>query len=518
MKVQIPSLLDAFARHVSSNPGRTAVIRANGRSQTYLQLHAEVTEAGQRLLALGIQPGDRLALLGRNDGSHIVLLLACTQIGAVVVLLNWRLAVDELITMVEDAAPAMLLSAASFDATARAVSLKVEGLSLWVADDDDLTNALCSKTGRMRSVSGAARRQASPPGDLLLCYTSGSSGKPKGVRLTHANLSAACNQALSNTPWRWREGSVALCALPLFHIAGLRAALFPVIFGGTAVFIADTQAATIIRALVQYKIEKLSIVPTVLAAILADPAFKREHLDALETVFYGGAPMPETLLKEVREQLPCDLVQIYGLTETTGAALCLDSADHVAGSARLKSCGKPLPQVLVELRSFSVDEAQAQEGEICLAGGTVTPGYWQKPQETEKAFAGQWFRTGDLGTQDAEGYVSLKGRLGDVIKTGGEKVIPNEVEETLMRHPAVLEAAVVGIPDSQWGEKVVAAIVLRPGMSAGSEALVHYCRQYLAGFKLPKQLIYVSSLPRNANGKLMRAAVRQDGQRSGYGV
>lgn len=496
------SIHGILAARAAAAPAAVAIRCVDGSAISYCELQSRIVRAAHQLVELGVERGDRVALLGRNDPSQLILLAACSAGGVVASFLNWRLTMKELAPVVADASPVVLFAGHSAQAAAQDLGARMSELTVVQSSSEDLLDV----RARRPVVTTSQLRAKSADGDLLLCFTSGSSGCPKAVRLTHDNLQAAAAQALAQPDWGWSESAVSLCALPLFHIAGLRAALFPLLFGGTTVFPADAQPYTILRSLVEHRVSKLSIVPTLLASVVREPSFETADLTGLATVFYGGAPMPESLLLEVTGKLRCDLVQIYGLTETTGAALALGPGDHVPGSARRKSCGTPLPGL--ELRLGDGAATSGEDAEVLLRGPTICSGYWNRGAENVACFSDGWFHTGDLGSLDASGYLYLRGRIGDIIKSGGEKVVPSEVEEVLLQHPAVRDAGVVGLPDAKWGERVAAAVVLRDRAGVTDSDLLNHCRQALAGYKLPKQLTMVEALPRNANGKLVRSDLR----------
>jgi acyl-CoA synthetase (AMP-forming)/AMP-acid ligase II len=502
--MQVPhNLRSSIAACAAAFPKHRAIAFANGDTLDFHRLDLAIHDAVRYLSEYGVAAGDRVAILGRNHPSQLILFFACVELGAVTVPLNWRLSMPELERVVEDADPFVLLVSGSFQVQGTQLRKKFPNVNVSIAADEDILAVSFIKPAATNYA-----KNSSPPEDLMLCYTSGSSGAPKAVRLTQKNFSAAHEQALACSDWGWHEGSVSLCALPLFHIAGFRAALFPLLCAGTAVFIDDAQPHTILQAIVRYRVEKLSIVPSLLQSVIHEAEFDTASLRHLQTVFYGGAPMTSALLAELQSKIPCDLVQIYGLTESTGAALSLAPADHVDGSLKRKSCGQPLPGISLELRSPSGINLPGSEGEVYLKSETISPGYWRRDQENKLAFNSGWFRTGDLGFVDENGYLYLRGRLGDVIKSGGEKVVPAEVEEVLMQHEAIAETAVAGIPDPQWGELVAAAIVLKKGVQYDEESILQHCKHALAKYKIPKLMMVVESLPRNANGKLVRAQLK----------
>jgi fatty-acyl-CoA synthase len=446
-------------------PGRVAV-DAQGREVTYAELDASSDE-----LARSLSHGERVATLTGNSAEHVAVFFACAKAGAILTPISWRLSPYEVAYQLDDAAPSLFLV------------------------EDELTDqaeaALERATVRpAREPAGPGSPRAPDPDDpLLLIYTSGTTGRPKGALLTHANCFWT-NLGFDLVAGLGDE-DVVLQVLPQFHCGGWNVQPLLAWWKGARVVLERTfDAGRCLRLIEEKRVTTMMGVPAIYQFMAEDPAFGRTDLSSLRRAIVGGAPMPAALLEVWRDR-GIEIVQGYGLTEAAPNVLCLPPEDAVrkAGSA-----GKPYPYVEVSL---------SDESELLVRGPNVFPGYWRDPEATEAAFRGGWLLTGDVAECDDEGFYTIRGRLKDMIISGGENVYPAEVEDVLVSHPAVVEAAVVGIPDERWGEVSAAFVVLRGEVGEGELAV--FCRERLARFKVPKSFRVVDALPRNAIGKVQKS-------------
>jgi len=346
-----------------------------------------------------------------------------------------------------------------------------------------------------------------PEAILVLIYTSGTTGRPKGVMLSHENILANVNH--TNYWMPFKEGGVYLHAAPIFHVAD-----FPLMFAAPAVgacqvtipkFSPQSFCETVERESVTHTV----LVPTMINLLTQFPDLGKYDLTSLEELGYGGSPMAPELIRHTREVLPkVKLVQVYGLSET-GFLTGLRDAEHTED--RLTSCGRTCPGVDVRVVDESGKEVEAgQPGELVARGANVMRGYWNNQEETERAFRDGVFRTGDIGYQDATGYFYILDRLKDMIVTGGENVYSGEVEAVIYQHPAVSEAAVFGIPDPQWGELVMAIVVLKPGCTLSADELIAHCGRSLANYKIPRRVEFSEfELPKSGSGKILKRTLRE---------
>ena len=480
----IPALAAAAAGRV---PDRVAVT-VDGEPVT----HAQLDDAADRVaawLARRVRPGDRVLLAAGTSIGFVRCYLGALRAGAVVVLANPGYTTAELGHLVADSGA--VLAFADREPGRRLAGLGPHG-SLAVADARELPGP-----------AGTAPGFAPAPEDTaLLAYTSGTTGRPKGVPLTHRQVAVSIRAAMA--AWRWRDDDVLVHALPLYHqhgLGGLHAAL---ISGGTAHLRSKFSADDLVRAAAGSRASVLLAVPTIYQALAESPAALGGGLRDLRLAVCGSAPLSPALaarLPAVLGRLP--LVR-YGTTESG-----LDVSNPLAGP-RGDTIGVPLPGVLARIQAADGPADPGADGEIQVRGPHVFAGYWHDPAGTEAAFTPDgWFRTGDIGAvEPATGHLVIRGRTKEMIITGGLNVYPREVEIALESHPSVAEAAVAGVPDERWGERVTAWVVPRDGHEFEEAALIAHARTLLAGYKCPKRVFRLAELPRNQLGKIVRSALR----------
>lgn len=481
-----------LAQRARLTPDRLALL-CGEEAWTFAQLHRRVSAAARRLAQAGVRPGDRVALLARNGLEFVLVVHALPRLGAVLVPLNIRLTVQELAWQVRDAAPSLLIYDAHNADRAAALGSALRPLPLLPASELEGP----APEGWERKVG---HLELSAVHSVI--YTSGTGGRPKGAILTVGNhwwsaVGSALNLGLRGDD-RW------LACLPLYHVGGLAILLRSVIYGITAVVQERFDPAAVNRA-IDEGATIVSLVPTMLRQVLEERG-ERPYPSTLRCLLVGGGPLSRALHEEcARRGLP--LVQTYGLTEAASQVATLSPEEALR---RLGCVGKPLFPTEVRIQGEGGEEvAPGVLGEILVRGPTVTIGYLNRPEETERALRDGWLHTRDVGFLDQEGYLYVVDRRDDLIVSGGENVYPAEVEEVLCSHPDVLEAGVIGLPDEVWGQRVAAVVVLRPGARIGAEGLLAFCRQRLAGYKVPSRLRFAAGLPRNAGGKLLRGELRK---------
>jgi long-chain acyl-CoA synthetase len=480
----------SLGRALRFYPERTALAR-DGRLLTFRELHTRVEGIAGTLTSHGFGVGDRLALLLPNGPDYIELVYACAMLGVIAVPLNTRLSTKEIDRVLEDASPLGLV---------RHSSLAVPGVRLsWqqAIDEEPLP------------IRGCSSRKVfyDPEAVLGLIYTSGTTGQPKGVMVTHANIVADIHNF--NYWMRYTEGGIYLHAAPIFHIADFPSIFAAPAFGASQITIPKFSAQLFCEVVEREHVTHTVLVPTMINLITQFLETRKYDLSSLQVLAYGGSPMAPELVRRTRELLPkVKLVQVYGLSET-GFLTGLQDQEHTAD--KLISCGRPCPGVDLQVTDTSGKEVDAgQAGELIARGANVTRGYWNNPEETAEAFRDGFFRTGDIGHQDTAGYVYILDRLKDMIVTGGENVYSGEVEAAIYGHPAVYEVAVFGVPDPQWGELVMACVVLKPGATLTADDLIAFCRRSLASYKLPRRVEFSETdLPKNGSGKVLKKTLRE---------
>jgi long-chain acyl-CoA synthetase len=493
-------------RHWAAERGDAVAVHCGERALTYRELDERTNRLAQALRVAGVGPGARVAHLDRTGPEVVEALFAVSKIGAVLVPLNWRLAVPELTAIVADSGAPLVIAGASFAATAARIA-----------------DALAPRVGVVEAGEDYERWIAGfdpvDPGDrgaagdtVLQMYTSGTTGVPKGVLTTHRNLAAA---AETSPLWGFDASSVSLTPLPMFHIGGIGWAFVGLWNGATTILVSEFDPVAVLDLLERRRVTNAVLVPTMLQLLTAVPDAPERDYGALRSIAYGASPITTPLLKRSLRTFRCDLFGIYGLTETTGAAVQLDAADHDPDGPRehlLRSAGRPYPWVGLRIVDPSTgrDCRPRAVGEVWLQAPNVMAGYFNRPHETVAALtADGWLRTGDGGYVDEQGYLFLTDRIKDMIVSGGENVYPVEVEEALAQHPAVEQVAVIGVPDERWGETVKALIVRRAGAVAGARELVAFAGERIAAYKVPRIVEFVDDLPRTPSGKVLKRELRE---------
>jgi long-chain acyl-CoA synthetase len=492
-------------REAAAARGDHVAIRYRERELSYAELDERSSRLAQALLAAGATKGSRVAYLDRTAPEVVELLFATSKIGAVTVPLNWRLAPAELAAVLDDArAPVLIAGAAYEPAAAELVSrLPVEPELVVVGRDYEQWLA---------AYDAVDPHEPAEPGDTVLqLYTSGTTGAPKGVLTTHRNLAAA---AETSPYWEFDGDSVSLTALPMFHIGGIGWAFLGLWNGATTVLVSEFVPEDILDVIERQRVTNAVLVPTMLQLLTGVPRAAERDYAALRSIAYGASPITTPVLKAALRTFRCSLYGIYGMTESTGGVVQLDPADHDPDGPRehlLRAAGRPFPWVELRIADAltGAELGAGQTGEVWLRAPNVTPGYFNRPQETAAALtADGWLRTGDGGHVDADGYLFLTDRINDMIVSGGENVYPVEVEEALSQHPGVAEVAVIGVAHERWGETVKAVVVARAGTTPTAGELIAFARERLAGYKLPRSVDFVEALPRTPSGKVLKRELR----------
>jgi long-chain acyl-CoA synthetase len=490
--------------HAQHRPEAPA-LSFEGTTWSFADLHRLSSRSAQALHAAGVKAGDRVALLTKNRAEFYELLFACSKIGAILVGLNWRLAAGEIEAIVADAKPTVALLGPDEEKLFNASSRATPGLNQIVV--------FGSEFDAWRSDSALDPGHIGHGDDVaLLMYTSGTTGLPKGVMLTNANM--AFTRKLGET-WGMGPHSVNLVAMPMFHVGGTGYGTSTMMVGGHTVLMKEVNPAVAIDLIARYKVTHTFFVPAVVQSLLLTPGIEKADFSSLQLLMYGASPIGDVLLKQALAVLKCNFMQAYGMTETAGTVLDLPPTDHEPEGPRsglLKSCGKAYPWVnlrIIDPTTLS-DVKVGEVGEIWLQSGMVMKGYWNKPDATADAIQdGGWLRTGDAAYQDAQGYVYMFDRFKDMIISGGENIYPAEVENAMNAHPAVKEVGVIGVPHARWGETPMAIVVVRTGHSVEPADLIAFTRDRLAHYKCPTSVVLANELPRNASGKLLKRELRR---------
>lgn len=488
-----------LARRAASS-GNQAALSQGGTTLTYRALLDRVDRLSGQLALGGVSRGDRVGYLGINDMSFLIALFATARAGAIFVPLNFRLAAPELLHILGDAGIHTLIADADHteivDSVRNSVTLqRTIAVNFAPPGWESLHDLEASTYHSFEPVLSSASDVA------IIMYTSGTTGYPKGAMITHGNL--FWNNVNAGLVLDVSHQDVTLVVTPLFHVGGLNVTTLPTLHkGGHVVLMTAFEASEALQTIESFGVTTMFGVPTIYSMMALDPGFENANLDSINYFICGGAPVPESLIRQYGQR-GIAFAQGYGLTETTAFALMMrtDEALDKIGAAGHQI----LPLSDVRLINQDGRSTQAGErGEIQIRGPQVMAGYWNNPEATAAAFDEAWFRSGDIGELDDEGYVYVVDRLKDIIVTGGENVYPAEVERVLHDHPAIRDAAVIGLPDPHWGETVTACLVLNSGFGLTHRELKEFCRANLAGYKVPRRVEFLEEVPRNAGGKLLK--------------
>ncbi|MBM3941408.1 MAG: long-chain-fatty-acid--CoA ligase [SAR202 cluster bacterium] len=497
-------------------PDRTALI-FDDQTTTFAQLKERVDRLANALADLGVGRGDRIAVMQVNCPQAVEACFAAAQLDAIYTPLNFRAKAEELAQMLEIARPSVLLVGERYLPLVAGGAVPPEHTFLLDAppagNQPSYEASLAQAPGEQLHFP-----EASDDDTAAIVFTAGTTGVPKGVMLTHDSFAS---YILANvTPADPDTTETNLLTVPLYHVAGLQAALSAVYGGRTLLIMRQFEPLEWLELAQKYQAGRAMLVPTMLKQLMEHPQFHEFDLSALKVITYGAAPMPVAVIRQAIQEFPhARFINAFGQTETASTITMLPPEDHVLEGSpeeiekklkHLSSIGKPLEDVEVSIVSEDgAPVAPGQVGEIAARGPRMMKGYWRQEGATQETLRSGWVYTGDLAYQDEDGYIYLAGRAKDFIKRGGEMISPEEVEQVLMAHPQVAEAAVIGVPDAHWGEEVRALVVLKPGRPVSQEKLEEFCRQRLASFKRPRSVVFLPELPRNSLGKVLKRELRQ---------
>lgn len=503
----IRTLPELVRKHAAARPDHTALVCGDtGRSWSYADLDRVTDSIAVKLSGLGVISGDRIGILAMNAPEYFLWLYGGNKLGGVTVAVNWRLAQPEIAYILDNAEVKVLLIGEEFLDSLGRIDLP-EQVQIVVLGNPG-NSGYPSLEQWLEAIDGAPPTVEVEPGDTCYqLYTSGTTGSPKGVEITHSNLL----EILPNNPHRMSADTVNLVCMPLFHVAGSVWGTLTHYWGGTAIVLREVDVPKIFDLIPNYHVTHSMFVPAVLQGMVAVPGVEDIDFSSLNVIVYGASPITEAVLTQSMKIFGCQFIQAYGLTETTGAGTQLSPEDHDPGGDRahlLRSCGRPPKGGDVRIIDDKGKPCPDGEiGEICTKGPFNMKGYWKNPEATRKAFTGEWFHTGDAGYMK-DGYLYIHDRLKDMIISGGENIYPAEVENALMNHPDVADCAVIGVPSDKWGETTM-AIVTRKGGKASETELIEHCRKLLAHYKCPTAVAWMDTIPRNPSGKILKRELRE---------
>ena len=506
----INSVVDIIRVHGQGLADQTSLIQGD-RRLSWADLYRRSCQVANLLAANGVGAEDRVAFLDKNGVEHFEVFYGCALLNAVAVDVNWRLAAPEVEYIVNDAQSKVLVVGPDFVPILDAIvdNLPTVNKILVIGGDGRYADYEAAVSAQPTTDPGV---QQTADDVAFQLYSSGTTGRPKGVMLTNSNFFGLL--PLAREMWELDETSVNLAAMPLFHIGGGGWATAGQYVGAATVILRDLDPAALVRMIPELGITHGFVVPAVLQFMLMVPGVSDADFSSLKVLVYGASPISEEVLAQSVTTFGCKFWQAYGLTETTGAVVNLAPADHDVNGPnrhRLRSCGLPGPGV--ELIIVDPDTGgecpQGEVGEIWIRGQQVMKGYWNMADETAKSInADGWFRSGDAGYLDADGYVYIHDRVKDMIVSGGENVYPAEVENVLMSHPAIADVAVIGVPHDRWGETAKAMVVKKAGVEVTEQEIIDFARERLAKFKCPTSVDWLEALPRNPTGKILKKDLR----------
>ncbi|WP_033289258.1 acyl-CoA synthetase [Amycolatopsis jejuensis] len=502
-------LTQGLHRAVQQTPGTVMTI-CGKRTRTAAEVADRVARLAGALRDLGVQDGDRVAMLALNSDRYHEYLLAVPWAGGVLNLVNIRWSAAEIAYSLEDSGTTVLLVDDTFAAMVPTLRAAYPKLTTVIhTGEGPAPEGALSYEDLIADASPAADARRGGDDLVGVFYTGGTTGFPKGVKLSHTNLIAS-TLGTAASGYACGPGTRLLHVAPMFHLADLAMWTMVTTLGGTHVFLPAFTPAGTAAAIAEHRITSTLLVPTMIQLLIDQPGLADYDLTSLTSVVYGASGIPQPVLERAMAALPdTSFTQAYGMTELSPVATLLSPDDHQTPEL-LRSAGRAAPHA--EVRIVDVDDTElprGEVGEIAVRGAHVMLGYWEKPEETAAAIRDGWMHTGDAGYMDAAGYVFVVDRIKDMIITGGENVYSAEVENALARHPAVASCTVIGVPDPDWGERVHAVVVLTPDAQVTADELRAYCKEFIAGYKSPRSVEFVDALPVSGAGKILKRELRR---------
>jgi len=494
------------------NPDKLATVYGK-RRRTWREIGDRVARLAAAFDALGVKPGDRVAILSMNSDRYLESYLATGWAGAVVVPLNIRWSPLENEDAMRDCRANVLLVDKAFAPVAAALTQAIPGLKLIYADDGEVPGGMFDYEALIAKHEPAPDAMARGSDLAGIFYTGGTTGRSKGVMLSHANLMANALNALAEG--LFGGGAVYLHAAPMFHLANGAAMYSILLSGGSNVIIPSFTPDNVLAAVQNERVTDVLLVPTMIQMVADHPTLGSYDTSSLRSIVYGASPISEAVLDRAMKGFPqVQFTQAYGMTELSPIATLLHWNEHIGdGRARNRHRSAGRASIACEVRIVDADDKPVPTGtvgEIVARGDNVMMGYWERPEETARAVIDGWMHTGDGGYIDEHGFVFVVDRVKDMIISGGENVYSTEVENALAQHAAVAQCAVFGIPSEQWGEQVHAVVVRKPGAEVEPSVLIAFCKDRIAGYKCPRSVeVRDEPLPLSGAGKILKRELRK---------
>jgi len=511
---------ELLPKAVKLHPKKEAVVCGQIRMD-YETFTKRVWRLCQGLISLGLGRNERVAIIHENSNEFLEAYFAAAHLGAILVPLNFRLSAKELAVILNDSQTRILISEGQFHEKVNELSSSVPTIDRFIWTRIDAETCEPRQLG-YESLLAAQSPQQPPNASIRdddvaqLYYTSGTTGRPKGVMLTHKNVKSHALGAIAEL--HLTDSDNWFHVAPLFHLADAWATFAITWVGGKHVILPSFKPLEVLRMIQKEQITLSNLIPTMLNMMVNHPDVNRFDYSSLRVILSGGAPIAPETVRKIIDAFKCDYIQTYGMTETSPyltLSILKDRLKDLPWEEQLQfkaKTGREFVNVslrVVDEQGCDVPTDNQEVGEIIVRGETVTPGYWNLPQETRAAIRDGWLYTGDLAVIDEEQYVTIVDRKKDMILTGGENVYSTEVENILYQHEAILEAAVIGVPDPHWGEAVKACVVLKEGCETTEEEIIAFCKRELAGYKAPKSIDFLDALPRTGSGKIYKRGLRK---------
>ncbi|MEZ0122364.1 MAG: long-chain-fatty-acid--CoA ligase [Candidatus Reddybacter sp.] len=499
---------DKFQQLQNTQPNHLA-ITFEDQKINYNDLMNRSWQVANGLLSLGIERQDRVAHLAKNSPEFFEIFIGASASALATAGVNWRLVGPEILQILNATENSVLFVGKEFYSIIESIENELKFIKHIIAIDGDHDRWIDYAPWRDGQVNTRPDVVLDGDDDVLQLYTSGTTGLPKGVQLTNQGYVNTLNAVINNDIIAVGPDNTFVNVMPLFHVGGINLTVVPLLCGAHVHLQAEFDATRVLDTLANEKITHALFVPAMIQMLLQEPKVRERDYSHLERLYYGASPISESVLVEAGEVFGCGFMQLYGATENYGLISSLAPEDHAPERNKLRSCGKPVLGSEVKI----IDEEgnalpNGEVGEILFKSDWVLKSYWRNPKATEEAKAGGWYHTGDAAYLDDEGFLFIKDRVKDMIITGGENVYPAEVENAVHSHDDIIDVAVIGIPDEQWGEAIKACVVLRPGAELSEEEIITYARTQIAGFKAPKSIDFIPELPRNPSGKILRRELR----------